>query len=108
MNTVGRYCQEHAIETVNFLKADVEGHELDVFKGARCMMSQGQIQPIQFEYGACNIDAGAALKDLFAFLDPLGCMLFKMYPQGIRRFERYGQRLEDSRYQNWVTMRGRP
>lgn len=57
IETLDNYCVEHGINHIDFLKADVEGHELAVFKGARRMLERRGIEMIQFEYGALFISA---------------------------------------------------
>ena len=105
LDTVDHYCQERKILEIDFLKVDVEGHELHVFKGASGMLTKGRIRIIQFEYGGCNIDARVLLKDLFEFFQPFGYAFYKIYPQELRQIERYDQRLENFQYQNWAVVR---
>ena len=105
LDTIDHYCWERGIRTIDFLKVDVEGHELEVFIGAREMLSKGQIRYVQFEYGGCYIDARVLLKDVFEFFQSLGYALYKIYPQSIRLIGRYDQRLENFQYQNWIAMR---
>ena len=105
LDTIDHYCQEHGITNIDFLKVDVEGHELEVFRGASDMLSESQIKVIQFEYGGCNIDARVLLKDIFDFLRPFAYEFYKIYPYKLRLVEHYDQRLENFQYQNWVVMR---
>lgn len=102
LDTIDHYCQEHGVRDIDFLKVDVEGHELAVFRGASQMLAQGRIRTIQFEYGGCNIDAGVLLKDFFTFFRPFAYTFYKIYPQELRRVERYDQRFENFQYQNWA------
>ncbi len=102
VQTLDGYCQQANIPYIDFLKVDVEGHELEVFKGALSMLSQGKIKRIQFEYGGCNIDAGVLLKDLFEFFEPYHYAFYKIYPNNIRHIPRYDQRNENYQYQNWL------
>ena len=53
--TLDEYCSEHAVDHVNLLKIDTEGHELTVLRGARRML-EGRIGYIQFEMGGTDID----------------------------------------------------
>jgi len=104
LDTLDHYCREKSIDSIDFLKVDVEGHELEVFKGASQMLRERQIRAIQFEYGGCHIDARVLLKDLFEFLQPYGYTFYKIHPKELRRVERYDQRLENFQYQNWAVM----
>ena len=104
VDTVDHYCANHGIGNIDLLKMDVEGHELEVLKGASRMIANGRIRAIQFEYGGCNIDARVLLQDFFRLLRPSGYTLFKVFPGELRRVERYDQRFENFQYQNWVAL----
>ena len=49
VETLDGYCQRVNLQIIDFLKVDVEGHELEVFKGAKRMLENGAIKRIQFE-----------------------------------------------------------
>jgi FkbM family methyltransferase len=99
------YCDAERIDQIDYLKIDVEGHELDVLQGGAKVFEQGRVQYGQFEYGGCNIDAGVLLKDLFAWFDAKRYRLFKLLPNRLRPVPRYDQRLENFQYQNWLFAR---
>lgn len=105
LDTLDAYCQREQVQHIDLLKLDVEGHELNVLKGARAMLEQGRIQRIQFEYGGTYIDARILLKDLFDLLLPYGYKLYKIYPNALRLVEGYDQCLENFQYANWVALR---
>jgi FkbM family methyltransferase len=105
LRTLDSYCDQNGIERIDFLKVDVEGHELEVLKGGRRLLANGRIDVIQFEYGGCNIDAGVLLKDIFDFFAELQYSFFKIYPDEIRPVSLYDQRLENFQYQNWAVIR---
>ncbi|MBU2623833.1 MAG: FkbM family methyltransferase [Proteobacteria bacterium] len=104
LQALDEYCKNENVHHIDFLKVDVEGHELEVFKGALGMIAQGKIKRIQFEYGGCNIDARVLLKDIFDFFAPYGYVFYKVFPCELRHVTRYDQRLENFQYQNWVIM----
>lgn len=104
MDTLDAYCRRVGVQTIDLMKVDVEGHELEVFKGAKEMLAHKSIKRIQFEYGGCNIDSRVLLKDLFNFFQSHGYSLFKMFPHELRHVPRYDQRLENFQYQNWVAL----
>jgi FkbM family methyltransferase len=56
LDTLERYCAQNEVSSIDFLKLDVEGHELEVLKGSLEMLKSSCIKIIQFEYGGCNID----------------------------------------------------
>jgi FkbM family methyltransferase len=102
LETLDGYCGARGVEQIDFLKVDVEGHELEVFKGGAEMLRAGKIRQIQFEYGGCNIDARTLLKDFFEFFGPFNYEFYKVFPAELRRVKRYDQRLENFQYQNWL------
>lgn len=108
MDTLDAYCQRVGVQTIDLMKVDVEGHELEVFKGAKEMLAHKSIKRIQFEYGGCNIDARVLLKDLFDFFRSYDYSLCKMFPRELRHVPRYDQRLENFQYQNWVALSHHP
>lgn len=66
--TLDTFCGEHGIETIDYLKIDVEGAEHRVLKGARALLKGGKISCMQFEYGAFSIESRFLLKDYFDLL----------------------------------------
>jgi len=102
LDTLENYCETRRIEKIDFLKVDVEGHELEVFKGGRSLFVEDRVRMIQFEYGGCNIDSKVLLKDIFEFFAGMRYRYYKIFPDRLKPFERYDQRLENFKYQNWL------
>jgi FkbM family methyltransferase len=104
MITLDEYCIQNKIETIDFLKCDVEGHEFHVFQGAMKMIREGRIKRIQFEYGGCNIDARVLLMDIFDQFEGLGYTFFRIMPRKIIKIEEYDQRLENFVHKNFAIL----
>jgi len=102
LDTLENYCREKNIQKIDFLKVDVEGHELEVFKGGTSLFREGRVRVIQFEYGGCNIDSKVLLKDIFEFFKGMEYRFYKILPDTLRPVERYDQRLENFKHQNWL------
>lgn len=68
--TIDIFMAERNLERIDFLKLDVEGHELQVLHGARNALLQGSIRALSFEFGGCNIDSGTYLRDFWNLLSP--------------------------------------
>jgi FkbM family methyltransferase len=105
LDTIDSYYQALQLGDIDLLKVDVEGHELEVFRGGREAIKRGRIKRIQFEYGGCNIDSRSLLKDIFDFFEPYSYVFHKLYPNRLKQVIRYNQRLETFQYQNWVLLR---
>jgi FkbM family methyltransferase len=68
LRTLDDFCMEESIGNIHFLKLDVEGHELNVLRGAERMLREGRISSIQWEFGGCNIDSRTYFRDFFYLL----------------------------------------
>jgi len=83
IDSLDNYCNLHDIKRINFLKIDVEGHEIEVLKGAVALLSSGNIDFVQFEFGLASIESRTFLKDLFAILP--GYTIYRILPNGLAR-----------------------
>jgi FkbM family methyltransferase len=102
IQTLDAYCEENGIVHIDFLKIDVEGHEIAVLKGASNMLSRQGIDLIQFEYGGCNLDARVYLLDIWNLLQSYGYVIGKIYPNSILMIDKYQQNLETFKYANFI------
>ena len=84
--TIDSFCENNHIEHINLVKIDVEGHELFVLKGGRGMLSKGNIDYIQFEYGHAARAARVFLLDIVNLLENYGYSIYLIMPKGIKRF----------------------
>lgn len=104
VRTLDQYRQEARIERVDFVKIDVEGHELSVLRGARQSLAAGALGVVQFEYGGSYIDARAHLKDVWELVAAADrdYSFYKLYPEGPRLVPAYRQTFETFQYSNWA------
>jgi len=68
LETLDEFCEVNNIERINFLKMDVEGHELSVLQGGQNLLESGAIDVIQFEFGPCNMDSRTYFRDFYKLL----------------------------------------
>jgi len=68
MATLDTFCNENNIPYIDFLKIDVEGHELFVLKGAADLIKNNKIKVIQFEFNTHNIYSKVFLRDFYTAL----------------------------------------
>ena len=92
--TVDTYCREHGIASIDYLKIDVEGHELAVLKGARQMLAGQRIRYVQFEYGSWYVRAHVFLSEVFSFLSELKYDVWKIMPTRLQPVGRYSESME--------------
>lgn len=102
VTTVDNYCRENAISYIDFLKVDVEGHELAVMRGATGMLKKQNIDYVQFEYGGCWIDSRTLFMDMYDLLTGFGYVVGKIMPNGIEFYDKYDQRLETFQMANFL------
>lgn len=98
-----KFLTERKIETIDFLKVDVEGGEMDVFLGLEGAISKRKIRVIQFEYGIINIRTKNLLLDFYLFFETHGYVLGKLYPKGVE-FRAYDVKHEDFIGPNFVAV----
>jgi FkbM family methyltransferase len=62
------FCESKKISTIDFLKIDTEGYELEVLKGAAHLISNKGIEVIQFEFNEMNVFSRVFLNDFYSVL----------------------------------------
>jgi FkbM family methyltransferase len=104
MTTLDHWLNSSGISRITFLKVDVEGHELEVFKGGSHVLSSGLVNALQFEFGGCNIDSRTYFKDFFSLLHiHHGFSLYRLAPRKrLVDMNRYSEVLECFTWQNIV------
>lgn len=93
VSTLDQYCINNSIDQIDFLKIDVEGHEISVLKGSEAMISRGAIKAIQFEFGGCNIDSRTYFKDFFLLLNPK-YNIYRVVKNGLSPITKYKEEYE--------------
>lgn len=93
LSTLDNYCAENNIEHIDFLKMDVEGHELNVLKGAAKMLAESRIDNIQMEFGGCNLDSRTYLRDFWNLLHE-NFRMFYMRNDSLMEIGNYQENLE--------------
>lgn len=106
VKTLDGFCESEGITRIDFLKLDVEGHELAALRGARRMLEAGAISIIQFEFGPANIYSRTFFYDFWSLLAG-GYDLFRIIPRGIVPVRRYGEHLEIFLTTNYLALRKR-
>jgi FkbM family methyltransferase len=79
--TIDQIAEEHALDFIDFIKMDIEGHELFALRGAQKCLAERRIGGLLFEFGFGNINSRTFLKD---FWDILGkdFYLYRVTPGG--------------------------
>jgi FkbM family methyltransferase len=98
-----RYIKQRKLKHIDFIKIDVEGHELEVLKGFGEFLNADFIDFIQFEYGGAFLDAGITLKNIYDVLESKGFRIGKIMKDGIdlRKWQPF---MENFFYSNYVAI----
>lgn len=73
--------------SIDFVKLDIEGHELDALNGFGDALKFVKI--IQFEFGGCNIDTRTYLRDFWYFFAKNNFELYRITPFGKIKIKKY-------------------
>jgi len=89
--------------TIDIVKLDVEGHELDVLNSFGDAIRHTSV--IQFEFGGTGIDTKVYLQDFWYFFKDAGFDLYRMSPLGLYPMTSYSERDEHFMFANFVAVR---
>jgi FkbM family methyltransferase len=103
MTTLDKFCGS-SVQSIDFLKIDVEGYELEVLKGASRLLNENRVKIIQFEFNEFNIFSRTFMIDFYEMLR--GFTFYRVMPNGgLRAMGAYNSSLEIFRYQNILAVR---
>jgi hypothetical protein len=74
--TLDEYCRSHQIDTIDFMKVDVEGAELMVLQGACDILARGRISVMQLELNDALKRYGIQRSDIVELLGRHGYALY--------------------------------
>jgi len=97
------YIEAHKIAHINFMKFDIEGHEIPAFRGLGEYLNGDFIDFIQFEYGGANLDSHTSLMEMYAMLEAMGFVVAKVMPAGLE-IRKYQSWMDNFSYSNYVAI----
>jgi FkbM family methyltransferase len=104
VRTIDLFCESEGIERIEFLKIDVEGHELSVLRGAERMLASGAIAMIQFEFGPANIYSRTYFYNFWSLLSG-AYDTYRIVPKGLAPIDYYGEHNEIFLTTNYLALR---
>jgi FkbM family methyltransferase len=104
LSTIDQFTQELGIKHINFLKLDIEGHELKALHGAQHIINSGAVDFIQFEFGGCNIDSRTYFQDFFYLLKDR-YRFFRILEDGLLELTVYKETYEIFTTVNYLAVR---
>jgi FkbM family methyltransferase len=96
------YLKERAIESIDFLKVDVEGMDLKVIEGFGAQIKN--VKVVQFEYGIFNIASHDLLSDFCGLFKNSGFVVGKIFPNSVNFFD-YQFDMENFHGANYLAVR---
>lgn len=100
--TVDDYRAGSAVDHIDLLKIDTEGHDFPVLRGAERSFRGWLISVAQFEYGPRWVHSRYYLKDVFDLLEPYGYRIGKLTPAGVEFYPGWDPDLETFVEGNYV------
>lgn len=103
VTTIDEFVESQFIQTINLLKIDTEGNELQVLRGAQRALDQQRIEIIQFEFNEMNVVSRVFFKDIADLLKDYS--FYRMLPDGLVPLGEYNPLMwELFAYQNIVAI----
>ncbi len=103
LRTMDDFCLEQGINHIDFLKIDIEWHELSCLQGAKKLLSTGSIDMIQIELNRCSIASRTFLKDYWDLLSEThDTYRMLSWNHGLYRVKKYETCLENFTYMNYI------
>ncbi len=103
--TLDDFAETNGIGRIDFLKLDIEGHELAALRGATRLLGETRIGALAFEFGGTQVDARAFLRDYWNLLASHEYQLHRVMPGGLLLpMPRYSVALEVFRFTTYLAL----
>jgi FkbM family methyltransferase len=89
-------------EIIDYVKMDVEGHELSVLNGFGNLIEK--IKLIQFEFGGCNIDTKTYFQDFWYFFKSFDFSMYIITFDGPQKINQYEECFEFFSTTNYIAL----
>ena len=96
------WVNELSERSIDLIKLDIEGHELNALKGAVNSIKKTKL--IQFEFGGCNIDSRTFFRDYWYFFTNNGFLIHRISPFGIIECKKYKEDYEFFKTTNYLAI----
>ena len=81
LESLDRLARDLGLDQVDLLKLDVEGHEIEVLRGACELLAAGRIEAVQFEFGERSLASRTYLRDFWGLLGS-DFQFYRVTPRG--------------------------
>jgi FkbM family methyltransferase len=104
-STIDEFMREERISTLDYLKLDVEGHELMALTSAQQALRERRIRALAFEFGGCNIDTRVFFRDFWRLLTGHQYRIFRIAPFGrLWPIAQYSEIAECFQFSNYLAI----
>jgi FkbM family methyltransferase len=93
--TLDVIASQQGISSIDFLKLDVEGSELNALNGAVGLLEDKKIKYVQLEYNQTWLKGGGSIGAVFDMCQKLGYRLFRLSKSGLISMPSYHYMLDD-------------
>lgn len=101
VRTLDEVIESEKIDFVDFMKMDIEGHELFALQGGKRSFAAGKIGALSFEFGSSNINSRTFFRDIWELLTAMNFVIYRITPGGKDLL--IGDYYEDAEYFRGVT-----
>jgi FkbM family methyltransferase len=103
VNTLDQLAEDLQIDTIDLLKIDTEGHELEVLKGASKLLARNAVPLIHLEFNEMNLISRVFLRDIRRHLQ--GYRFYRLLPTSMIEIPDRSVLSEIFAYQNVICVR---
>ena len=82
VRTLDEVMATEKIDFVDFVKMDIEGHELFALKGAKQSLAARKIGALSFEFGCGNVNSRTFFRDFWDVLTAANFAIYRITPRG--------------------------
>ena len=82
VRTLDEVIESEKIDFVDFMKMDIEGHELFALRGGRRSLAAGKIGALSFEFGCGNVNSRTFFRDFWELLTAANFAIYRITPGG--------------------------
>lgn len=104
IETIDNFCKKNKIDSINYLKMDIEWSEFNALIWARNMINKWKIDAIEFEFLRQNISARVFMKDFWDLLSKK-YDFYRILPHHIYKIDSYSHLLEIYCLSNFVCIK---
>lgn len=104
ITTLDEYTKKSGVYP-DFIKIDVEGHEMNVLIGGEKTIENVKI--VQFEFGGCNLDTKTSFQDFWYWFTERDFDIYRLTPRGVKKILKYSEETEIYQTTNYFAVRGK-